>query len=54
VEAAFTTFVEELGLDQSSEKNLTDGVTPLSKAYYAFWEAHKAATAALKAARKGD
>jgi hypothetical protein len=43
VEAAFATFVKELGRSQSPDKkSLTDGVTRLSKAYYAFWEAHKA------------
>jgi len=43
VEAAFATFIKELSWSQSFSKDrLTDGVTPLSKAYYAFWEAHKA------------
>jgi len=42
VEAAFATFVRELGLSQSSyKKSLTDGVSRLSKAYYVFWAAHR-------------
>jgi hypothetical protein len=43
VEAAFATFVKELGWSQSPGKKIwTDGVTRLSKAYFAFWVAHKA------------
>ena len=38
VDAAFKTFVKELSLNLG--KGLTDGTTPLSKAYYTFWKAH--------------
>jgi hypothetical protein len=39
VDAAFKTFLEEL--KENLDGNLTDGATSLSKAYYAFWAAHK-------------
>jgi hypothetical protein len=43
IAAAFTTFIKELGWSESLSKDrLTDGVTSLSRPYYAFWEAHKA------------
>ena len=38
VAAAFEIFVKEL--DANLGKSPTDGTTPFSKAYYAFWTAH--------------
>jgi hypothetical protein len=39
VDAAFKTFLEEL--KENLDEDPTDGATSLSKAYYAFWAAHK-------------
>ena len=39
VAAAFTTFVNALSMNP--DESATDGTTPLSRAYYEFWEAHK-------------
>ena len=39
IDNAFKTFVNELSLNP--DKSLTDGTTSLSKAYHAFWTAHK-------------
>ena len=38
VAAAFETFIREL--EANLDKSPTDGTTPFSKAYYAFWTAH--------------
>jgi hypothetical protein len=39
VDAAFEIFVKEL--KENPDGSPTDGTTSLSKAYYAFWTAHK-------------
>ena len=46
VDAAFTTFANELRLSPGTSP--TDGTTPLSKAYYAFWTAHKNTNSRLR------
>ena len=39
VAAAFTTFIEALSMNP--DESATDSTTPLSRAYYAFWAAHR-------------
>ena len=39
VAAAFTTFVNALSMNP--DESVTDGTTPLSWTYYAFWAAHR-------------
>jgi hypothetical protein len=39
VAAAFMTFVNALSMNP--DESATDGTTPISRAYYAFWAAHR-------------
>jgi hypothetical protein len=45
VAAAFTTFVNALSMNP--DESATDGTTPLSRAYYAFWAAHREGAGAV-------
>jgi len=42
---AFTTFVD--ALSRNPDESATDGTTTLSRAYYAFWRAHREAPALM-------